>query len=838
MPAVLPHPARRIGLSGRALLLGFLLAAAPAVAAPSAPAVPRFTHPGAGQTYYFLLTDRFANGRTDNDTGHLPGGADDHGFDPTRISHYHGGDFAGLTARLDYLQGLGVTDLWITPPFTNQAMLNGSAGYHGYWITDFLHVDPHLGTDGEFMEFIRQAHARHLRVTVDIVVNHTGDVIRYPHGATAYVDQVTAPLRDARGRPIDERAAAWNGLGDPAAFPALSAETSFAYRPEVAPAWRHLKQPEWLNDVTLYHNRGHSTFRGPSSIYGDFGGLDDVMTEHPRVVQGFTALFGDWLERAHLDGFRIDTVRHVNAEFWQAFMPAIRARARAVGRPDFLSFGEVANDLGDVTLLSEFSTNQPLDATLDFPFRDAARAFVSRGGPARAFADFIAQDDLYTDHDSNVHSSTTFLGNHDGGRFGYYLRQDNPHASAAELAALVRLGHGLLLLSRGQPVLYYGDEQGMVGRGGDDQQAREDMFAAKAPPFRDAPLLATTRTGADDKFDPHHPFYRLIAGLNALRASTPALRTGAMIMRDAGSEEVVAFSRIDRRERVEYLVALNHSRTGAVAVSLPTAQAPGARLRRVFDSRTPEQPGDETVTADALGKVAVTLPRLGFAVWRADRPLAAADQAPVIALVAPASGAKLEFTSREVDGQVINSRQEIRAEVTGGDGVAEVTFLMTRASRPGQFELLGVDDAPPYRVFWRPPPDLAPGDELTFFATVDDLRGHRASTRIDRLQVAPHRLQFGIRGAEVPRLTRQPAASVTAQEGETQTLAVEAAGTAPLEYQWLRDGMELPGATEASLGIRVTPATAGTYHVLVRNRAGTVLSAGTEISIARRPGSH
>ena len=125
---------------------------------------------------------------------------------------------------------------------------------------------------------------------------------------------------------------------------------------------------------------------------------------------------------------------------------------------------------------------------------------------------------------------------------------------------------------------------------------------------------------------------------------------------------------------------------------------------------------------------------------------------------------------------------------------------------------------------------------MTFLATVDDLRGHRASTRIDRLQVSPHRLQFGIRGAEVPRLTRQPAASVTAQEGETLTLAVEAVGTATLEYQWLRDGTELPGATEASLGIRVTPTTAGTYHVLIRNRAGTVLSMGTEISIARTTG--
>ena len=104
--------------------------------------VPRFTHPGAGQTYYFLLTDRFANGRSDNDTGGFPGGTEDHGFDPTRIGYFHGGDFAGLTAKLDYLKNLGVTAVWVTPPFQNKPVQTGSAAYHGYWVTDFLKSAP------------------------------------------------------------------------------------------------------------------------------------------------------------------------------------------------------------------------------------------------------------------------------------------------------------------------------------------------------------------------------------------------------------------------------------------------------------------------------------------------------------------------------------------------------------------------------------------------------------------------------------------------------------------------------------------------------------------------
>ena len=825
-------PARR----KRSLLLALGLLALvtlPAAESSSTPSVsvPRFTHPGAGQTFYFVLTDRFANGSSANDRGGLPGGPDDHGYDPMRIGFFHGGDFVGLTARLDYIKNLGVTAVWVTPPFKNKPMQRGSAGYHGYWILDFLHVDPHLGTDADFREFVTQAHARGLKVYMDIVINHTADVIQLA-GDYAYRDKKSFPYRDAKGRVFDDRAVAYNGVNDPAAFPALSAERSFPYVPTIPAAEKNAKNPGWLNDVTLYHNRGNSTFFGESATYGDFVGLDDLFTEHPRVVQGFVEIFSHWLRDFHLDGYRIDTARHVNGEFWQAFIPAIRAEARKIGRPDFLEFGEVATETGGPALLSEFSTGIPLDATLDFGFLVAARQYVSQGGTAAALVDFFARDDYYTDHDSNVHSTPTFLGNHDGGRFGYFLQQDNPGATPAQLADLVRLGHGLLYLARGQPVLYYGDEQGMVGRGGGDMQAREDMFASQSPDFKNAPLLATTRTGADDKFDPQHPFYRFLAELGALRAAHPALRTGAMIPRAAPPPELFAFSRIERSERVEYLVALNNARSATLSSRIPTSQPDGARLRRIFDSRTPEAPGEDTLTADAQGAVSLTLAPLQFAVWRADAPLPVPATAPVITFVTPAAGAVLTFTPKEVDAQFFSSRQELRAEVTGGDGFAEVTFAQLRASRPGQFELLGTDDTPPYRVFWRPPPDLAPGEKLTFLATVNDLRGHVAVASIGNITFAKTDITFGIRGAKVPVITKAPPAAVEAVTGEPLTLAVEATGTGPLEYQWLRDGVALPtGAGPTYTLTRAGAAAAGHYCVMIHGRAGTVLSAETIVTI-------
>ncbi|WP_164975961.1 alpha-amylase family glycosyl hydrolase [Oleiharenicola lentus] len=810
---ITPRFLRRLSLP--LLLVSTALADAPAG---GFAVVPRFTHPGAGQTFYFVLTDRFANGRTDNDTGGYSGGPEAHGFDPTKISHYHGGDFAGLTAKLDYLKGLGITAVWLTPPLKNKPMQQGTAGYHGYWITDFTQMDPHLGTNDEFRELVRQAHARGMKVFMDIITNHTADVIQYTGGVHDYVSKKTAPYRDAQGRAFDEMAVAFNGVNDPSAFPALSVETSFAYRPEVPEAEKAVKVPAWLNDVTYYHNRGNTTFVGENSVHGDFVGLDDLFTEHPRVVQGMTEIFSTWLETG-VDGYRIDTMRHVNNAFWQGFLPAISARARELGRPDFLHFGEVYNDAGDPSVLSEFSTGgMPADTTLDFGFFLAARKFVSQAGSGAALADFFLRDDYYTDHDSNVHSTTTFLGNHDAGRFAYFLQQDNPGASPALLADLAKLGHGLLLLARGQPVIYYGDEQGMIGRGGNDMQARESMFAAQAPDFNTAALLATTRRGADDKFDAAHPFYRLIAELSALRAGHPALRTGAMLPRPTTQQDAFAFSRIDRRERVEYLAVFNNSRTQSLTLAVPTSQKPGAKLAPLYASH-PQASAQSAV--DGEGRMTVSLPPLQFGVWRAVTPLA--KTSPVaIQLVNPAPGAALKFTKREIDGLVFPSRVEIRADVAGGDGFGEVTFTLERASRPGQIEYLGTDDAAPYRVFWRPPPDLTPGEKLTLTATHHDLRGVSNRTEVTDVVFASTEVPLGIVGAKVPVITRQPGRI-------GNVLSVEAEGSGPLEYQWLCDGEEMSGATQVTFTLMSPPKAKASYRVLVRNRAGTTLSAPVDV---------
>ena len=221
----------------------------------------------------------------------------------------------------------------------------------------------------------------------------------------------------------------------------------------------------------------------------------------------------------------------------------------------------------------------------------------------------------------------------------------------------------------------------------------------------------------------------------------------------------------------------------------------------------------------------MTLGPLQFALWRAALTLPAPGKAPGIAFATPASGATLALPAQEYFGHSFPVRQELRAEVTGGDGVAEVTFALERSSRPGQYEILGTDDAAPYRVYWSPPPDLAAGETLNFLATVDDLRGHRATARVAGLKTAAGTPAWGIRGAQVPVVRLQPAAPLTLNLGDTLTLAAHATGTGPLFYQWQRDGLDLPGATRPEL--TCPPASAafsGHYRVLVRGLAGSVLS--------------
>ncbi|HEX4971823.1 MAG TPA: alpha-amylase family glycosyl hydrolase [Steroidobacteraceae bacterium] len=508
---------------------------------------------------YFVLPDRFENGNPANDRGGMKGERLKHGFDPTSKAFFHGGDLQGLTARLDYIQALGATAVWLTPVFKNKPVQGGpgqeSAGYHGYWITDFTSVDPHLGDEAQMQAFVRAAHARGMKVYLDIIANHTADVIAYRECQT---DQ--CPYRSRAEYPYSRR----GGLqGEPIndGFTGNNFEKltrpDFAYTPYLPAGEERSKVPQWLNDPLLYHNRGNTTFAGESSEMGDFVGLDDLMTESPRVVQGMIEIYGSWIDRYGVDGFRIDTARHVNPEFWQAFVPAMLQRAAAKGIPHFHIFGEVSTSDIDVALLARYTRDARLPAVLDFAFASAVRATIAGSAGTDKLARLFADDTLYANGEKSALQLPTFISNHDAGRFAFYVRKERPQASDDEVLQRVQLAHAMLFMLRGVPVVYYGDEQGFTGVGG-DQDARQDMMTS-----RTASYLADRRIGTGQNppnFDLNHPIARAIAKLSALRRAHAALRSGQQIVRNySDSPGLFAVSRVDPVTGREIAIAFNTS---------------------------------------------------------------------------------------------------------------------------------------------------------------------------------------------------------------------------------------------------------------------------------------
>src|SRR5918994_1706906 len=350
------------------------------------PALHSLRAPVTDESFYFVMADRFENGSTANDTGGLTGDRLVTGFDPTSRGFYNGGDLKGLLEQIDYIRGLGTTSIWLTPSFKNKAVQREdgpSAGYHGYWITDFTQIDPHLGTNAELRALVDAAHARGMKVYFDIITNHTADVIGYQEGARLpYVSKDVDPYLTAAGVPFDDRDYAGSDT-----FPPLSPTVSFPDTPVLDPAEENLKVPAWLNDLTLYHNRGDTTFVGENSWYGDFFGLDDLFTEHPRVVNGMIDIYKTWIADFGVDGFRIDTMKHVNDEFWQKFGPEVLQFARQQGKSEFFMFGEVFDTTKSFT--SHFSTHDKMQAVLDFPFQDAARKVASHGQPGSQLESFF-----------------------------------------------------------------------------------------------------------------------------------------------------------------------------------------------------------------------------------------------------------------------------------------------------------------------------------------------------------------------------------------------------------------------------------------------------------------
>jgi glycosidase len=665
--------------------------------------------PFASQRIYFVMPDRYANGDPANDRGGVTGTRSVTGYDPTDTGWYHGGDLKGLTGTctdtrsgLARIRDLRFTAIWITPVVVQQWVQGDSAAYHGYWGLDFTKVDPHLGTDADFAAFADCAHGLGLKVYLDVVVNHTADVILLS-GGTTFRGPDEQPYRDCKGRPFSALRYAGGTT-----FPCLSDR----YQPRqaiVLPQNRTIKRPAWLNQVTRYHNRGNIDFSSCSPVcfeQGDFFGLDDIFTEQPFVVSGLAETYGDWIRRYRLDGFRVDTAKHVDRVFFRAWVPKIKKLARDAGVRDFEIFGEVFTT--DAAELSSFVRDRAVPNVIDFPLQDSLVRYAGGSAGAKGISSRLGDDDYFRGPSGVAPTPATFLGNHDIGRAALEIKNQRG-ATGNELLSRDLLGHSLLYLLRGAPVVYYGDEFGIIGRGG-DKAARQDLFPTQVDEWQTEERVGSPPISSGSSFDiVDHPLARRLRQLGALRAAHPALATGASFVRLAQQGTLVV-SRIDREDRREYLAAFNAAVEPAT-VTVQTA-TPSSSWTAVFG----QGPG---ATTTANGRATLRIPALSAVLYRADEQL-------------PRRGAA-RLTVRAAS-DLYTDLLRLTATPATVDPL-DVTFAIRRAVSSA-WRRLGTDDGAPYRVFLDPK-DFKPGERVSVVAVARASDGSVSASSV--LTVQPRR---------------------------------------------------------------------------------------------------
>lgn len=483
------------------------------------------------EVFYFVLPDRFNNGDTSNDNGSKTKTISQGGFDPSNKMAFHGGDLPGLTAKLPYLENLGITAIWLTPILRNQAVQGDITGYHGYWVLDFTEIDPHLGSNADLKSFINQAHEKNIKVFFDIITNHTADVVKY---------------KECHG----EDGSGWSESGEACPYISLAEiAKGKTYTTIVPKENQQLKTPGWLNDPKHYHNQGDSTFEGENSLNGDFFGLDDLNTESPEVVNGMIDIYQNIISEFKPDGFRIDTVKHVNIEFWQQFIPALDSHAKQLGIENFFMFGEVYS--GDPKELSNFTTKGKLPSVLDFGLQSALYQTLIEDKGTDKLAELFAQDVLY----KNANELLNFTGNHDMGRFAYLLNSKGEQLNQKQTSDRLALATAITFFARGVPVIYYGDEQGFVGDGG-NHDSRQDMMPSNVASYNNDTLLLSTKNTAENNFDQQHPLYQLFSSFAQLFHQHPTLRYGQQqTIYSSDQAGVFALSRTFKDDK--YLVIFN-----------------------------------------------------------------------------------------------------------------------------------------------------------------------------------------------------------------------------------------------------------------------------------------
>jgi glycosidase len=462
--------------------------------------------------------------------------------DEAEGAKFQGGKLKGITRRLDYIKGLGCTAIWISPPFKNRQEDDHTP--HGYGIQDFLAVDPRFGTLEDLQELVRQAHARDMRVILDIVINHTGNNWGYPNDEPLIFNP-DGPHEFGFWRKKD------GGR--------LNADETAQLGPDDGVWPIELQRPD------AYHRRGQirkmDSYGPEEGMIGDFFSLKDLDLTQPAVLDVLIQCYKYWIATCDVDGYRIDTVTHTRPEPTRIFCNAMREYAKSIGKDNFFLYAEIV--AGDQQLQKYIGQNTPVaqeverypvfSACLDFPLYFVLEEVIKGFEPPTKLRErYESFRNFYRDYSEAGQYFVTFVDNHD-----QFYRPYKRFMNGQTDGRLAVLAIGYLLTNMGIPCMYYGTEQGFDGGGPHDSFVRETMFGGKWGAFD---------TTGYSFFNPDHPIYKGIAQIAAVRKEERALRYGREYFREiSGDGEhfghpetgacTLAFSRV--LDTTEVLIVMN-----------------------------------------------------------------------------------------------------------------------------------------------------------------------------------------------------------------------------------------------------------------------------------------
>ena len=461
---------------------------------------------------YMTCTDRFYDGNTSNDKAYNTTDV----FDKKGSLSYHGGDFAGLEQKLDYLENLGVNTIWITPIVENSDTKtddNGkeipSTGYHGYWASDFTNLNPHLGTEAEFKSLINAVHARGMKLMVDVVLNHAG------YGTEDHFNSI---LKDTNGNTV-----------------------------------------KMLRDDS-------NTVTG-DDVYDALSKLPDFVTENEDVMNQLVEWQTDWVKKYDIDYYRVDTVKHVNSETWAAFKNALTeadAEFKMIGEYSGAGYGNTAGELG----------TGRMDSLLDFDYNDQAVNFVS--GNVEGAESFLES------RNNSINNTATlgaFLSSHDEDSLVDKLTKEKGMTEEQALNA-AKVAATLQLTSKGQTVIYYGEELGQHGLNNYPIQSNRYDF--------DWAALESQKTDASSMYNHYKKLLAIRNDYSALLSK--GTRKNIATSNDEG------YSVFERAYDGNALTVALNVKDAAKTVTIPVSLAAGTEVKDLYSGATYTVGSDKAVT--------------------------------------------------------------------------------------------------------------------------------------------------------------------------------------------------------------------------------------------------